>query len=225
MNYMRVSILLSWIYSGYHQIRVQDQDVHKTAFKTQFGHYEILVMPFGLTNTLTTFQYVMNEVFSNYFTKFVLVFFDDILVYSPDLNTHLQHLKLVFELLKKNQLLFVKKSKCEFAQERVEYLGHVISKNGVAADHKKIETMLNQPRPMNIKSLRGFFGLTGYYRRFVSEYGVISRLLTNLLKKGPYELSLKAEQTFNQLKIVMCNTPVLRLPDFSKPFTVEMDIR
>ncbi|XP_074327634.1 uncharacterized protein LOC141665550 [Apium graveolens] len=134
----------------------------------------------------------------------------------------LEHLRKVFEILKENKLL-VKKSKCAFAQEQVEYLGHIVSSQGVAADEQKVKAVRNSPVPKNIKALRGFLGLTGYYRRFVQGYGVLSKPLTNLLKKGGFQWSIDADRAFKQLKQVMSNTPVLRMPDFTKTFTVETD--
>lgn len=208
--------------SGYHQIHVHAQDTYKTTFKTSLGHYEFVVMPFGLTNAPATFQSVMNEIFQEYIGKFVCVFFDDILVYSKNMEEHLGHLKLGFKKLKANSLC-VKLSKCAFGQAFVEYLGHVISQEGVAADSKKIEAMQSWPNPINIKSLRGFLGITGYYRRFVKNYGVMSRPLTDLLKNGAFKWDNQAQQAFETLKRAMCQTSVLGIPDFSKEFIVETD--
>lgn len=168
------------------------------------------------------FQALMNEIFREQLRDFVLVSFDDILNYSKDMSSHLQHVMTVLAILRKHQL-FAKHSKCSFGQPQVEYLGHAIDKRGVSVDQSKVRAVKEWPTPINIKALRGFLGLTGYYRKFVRHYGLIAKPLTNLLKKGQFLWTEEAQRAFEKLKEALTMTPVLQLPNFHKPFVVETD--
>nr|GEU92368.1 putative mitochondrial protein [Tanacetum cinerariifolium] len=185
--------------SGYQQIKMKKDDICKTAFRTHEGHYEFLVMPFGLTNAPLTFQSLMNTVFKAFLRKFVLVFFDDILIYSKNLEEHYDHLA------------------------QVEYLGHIISAQGVSMDPSKIEDMPQWLIPLTLKQLRGFLGLTDYYRRFIKDYGSISQPLVALTKKDAFKWNPSAELAYHKLKEAMVKAPVLALPNFKQEFLIETD--
>lgn len=179
-------------------------------------------MSFGLCNAPATFQSTMNILFQPYLRKFVIVFFDDILVYSKTLNDHLSHMELVFDSLLSNQF-YLKRSKCSFGQTTIEYLGHIITSEGVGPDPEKIKTMVSWPPPTNIKQLRGFLGLTGFYQKFVKAYATVAAPLTQLLKKDSFIWSTEAEQAFIRPKQAMTESPVLALPNFEETFILETD--
>ena len=169
--------------SGYYQDSDdKDEDISKTGFNMRYGHYEFTVMPFGLTNAPTTFNHLMTDIFCKHLDDFVLVFFDDILVYSKNEQEHEEHVRRVLELLRENNL-YAKKSKCTFFTDRVDYLGFIISKDGVSTNPSKVEAVINWPTPKSVKEVHGFLGLTEWYRVFIVGYAKIASPLTGTLKK------------------------------------------
>jgi hypothetical protein len=171
------------IRSGYHQLKVKEADIPKMAIRTRYGHYEFLVMPFGVTNAPSVFMDLMNRVFHKYLDQFVVVFIDDILVYSATHEDDEEHLKTVLSILREKKL-FAKLKKCEFWLKEVSFLGHVISENGVAVDPRKIEAVMNWERPSNVSEIWSFLGFAGYYRRFVECFSKLLGPLTALTKKN-----------------------------------------
>jgi hypothetical protein len=208
--------------SGYHQVRVHTDDIAKTAFRTHHGHYEFLVMPFGLSNAPATFQALMNDILRPYLRRFVLVFFDDILIYNTSWVEHLQHVSIVLESLRAHHL-HMKRSKCSFGATSVAYLGHVISEGGVAMDADKVAAVASWPLPRSARGLRGFLGLTGYYRKFIKDFSLITAPLTRLLWRDAFAWDDDAQAAFNALKHALTTRLVLQMPDFSKLFVVDCD--
>jgi hypothetical protein len=210
------------LHSGYHQVRMHLSDVEKTAFRTHHGHFEFLVMPFGLSNAPATFQALMNDVLQPFFRRFVLVFFNDILIYNSSWTEHLQHIHLALEALRCHSL-HVKRSKCSFGERSVAYLGHVISANGVAMDDDKVEAVASWPEPRSVRGVRGFLGLAGYYRKFIRDFGSIAAPLTRLLRKEAFAWTPEVAEAFTALKRALSTGPVLQMPDFSRQFIVDCD--
>ncbi|RLN36021.1 polyprotein [Panicum miliaceum] len=209
--------------AGYHQIRLKPGEEYKTAFRTHMGHYELKVMSYGLTGGPATFQSTMNTILAPLLRKGVLVFIDDILIYSATLEEHEKLLQQVFDILRQHQFK-IKRSKCTFARKEITYLGHIVSGCGVATDPKNVTAVQQWPVPMNVKEVRGFFGLAGYYRKFVKGFGMLSKPLTELLKKNhPFVWSHEQQEAFEVLKVALTSAPVLALPDFKKQFVVETD--
>jgi len=208
--------------SGYHQILVKAEDVQKTAFRSHYGHYEYVVMSFGVTNAPTLFMDYMNRIFCPFLDKFVVVFIDDILIYSRTDEEHEKHLKTVLEILREKQL-YAKFSKCEFWLKEVN-LGHVISAQGISVDPAKVEVVLQWERPKIVTEIRSFVGLAGYYRRFIEEFSRVVAPLTQLTRKDqPFAWTDKCEQSFIELKKRLTSAPVLVILDTGKPFEVYCD--
>jgi Reverse transcriptase (RNA-dependent DNA polymerase). len=209
--------------SGYHQLRIREEDIPKTAFTTRYGLYEFTVMSFGLTNAPAFFMNLMNKVFMEYLDKFVVVFIDDILIYSQSEEDHQHHLRLVLGKLREHQL-YAKLSKCEFWLSEVKFLGHVISAKGVAVDPETVTAVTEWKQPKTVTQIRSFLGLAGYYRRFIENFSKIARPMTQLLKKEEkFVWSPQCEKAFQTLKEKLVSSPVLILPDTRKDFMVYCD--
>jgi hypothetical protein len=201
---------------GYHQMKIRASDIPKTTFITQYGLYEYTVMSFRLTNAPAYFMYLMNKVFMEYLDKFMVVFIDDILIFSKNEEEHDEHLRLVLQKLRENQL-YAKLNK-------VSFLGHIISEGGISVDPSKVKDILNWKRPQNVLDIRSFLGLAGYYRRFIEGFSKISKPMTELLAKGKtFEWTPWREASFRELKKRLTTTPVLTIPDVERPFSIYCD--
>ena len=208
--------------SGYHQIRMKDGDEWKTAFKIKGGLFEWLVMPFGLSNAPSTFMRLMNEVLRPLIGQFIVVYFDDILVYSKSQEEHLNHLRSVFELLRKHKL-YGKLEKCDFMVPNVVFLGYVVSKEGISMDPSKVEAIKSWPTPSSITEVRSFHGLASFYRRFIKNFSTLVAPITDCLKKGTFDWPKSAQKAFESLKEKLSSAPILALPNFDMLFELECD--
>ncbi|GKC96292.1 putative reverse transcriptase domain-containing protein [Tanacetum coccineum] len=213
--------------SGYHQLRVREENIPKTVYRTQYGHYEFHVMPFGLTNAPAVFMDLMNRMCKLFLDKFMIFFIDDILIYSKNKKEHEEHLKVVLELLKKKKL-YAKFSKCEFWIPKVQFLGHVINSQGIHVDPAKIESIKDWVSPKSPTEIRQFLGLAGYYRRFIEGFSKIAKPMTKLTqKKVKFVWGDKQEAAFQLLRQKLCSAPWKRIskkrtktkPKTTKPST------
>uniref|UniRef100_A0A2N9HEF3 Reverse transcriptase domain-containing protein n=1 Tax=Fagus sylvatica TaxID=28930 RepID=A0A2N9HEF3_FAGSY len=209
--------------SGYHQIRMKEGDEWKTAFKTKYGLYEWFVMPFGLTNALSTFMRLMNHVLRAFIGRFVVVYFDDILIYSNNLEEYVMHVKSVLEILRKEKL-FANLKKCTFCTDKLVFLGFVVSKRGIEVDEEKVKAIQEWPTPITISQVWSFHGLASFYRWFVRDFSSLASPLTEVIKKNvPFKWGKEQEKAFNLIKEKLTNAPLLVLPNFAKTFEIECD--
>uniref|UniRef100_A0A2N9IA55 RNA-directed DNA polymerase n=1 Tax=Fagus sylvatica TaxID=28930 RepID=A0A2N9IA55_FAGSY len=209
--------------SGYHQIRIKEGDEWKTAFKTKYGLYEWLVMPFGLTNAPSTFMRLMNHVLRTFIGRFVVVYFDDILIYSKNLDDHVVHVKSVLDVLRKERL-FANLKKCTFYTDKLVFLGFVVSAQGIQVDEEKVRAIQDWPSPTSVGNVRSFHGLASFYRRFVKDFSSLAAPLTEVIKKNVgFRWGEEQEKAFQLIKEKLTNAPLLSLPNFSKTFEIECD--
>ncbi|KAH9744280.1 Endonuclease [Citrus sinensis] len=209
--------------SGYHQIRIREGDEWKTAFKTKYGLYEWLVMPFGLSNAPSTFMRLMNHVLRAFIGKFVVVYFDDILIYSKGLDEHIEHLQSVLTVLRKEKL-YANLKKCSFCTNQIVFLGYVVSAKGIEVDEEKVKAIKEWPTPKSVSEVRSFHGLASFYRRFVKDFSTLAAPLTEIVKKHVgFKWGSEQEKAFNLIKEKLVSAPLLALLDFTKTFEIECD--
>lgn len=208
--------------SGYHQIRMREGDEWKTTFKTRYGLYESMVMPFGLTGAPSTFMRLMNEVLRLFLGIFVVVYLDDILVYSKEVEEHLDHLRQLFEVLRKQQL-FGKLEKCSFLMHEVHFLGFIVGRQGVKVDPSKVETIRTWPTPTTITQARSFHRLASFYRRFIRNFSTVMAPIQISLRKVSSPGPKRPPKLLRKSRNLCATPPILKLPDFNKPFEVECD--
>jgi hypothetical protein len=229
-----ISGLLDWLHTGkiftkldlrgaYNLLRIRPGDEWKTTFRTRYGHFEYTIMPFGLTNAPAVFQHLMNDIFREYMDEFVMVYLDDILIFSKDQETHDKHVRLVFATLREHGL-YAKMEKCEFDKSSVAFLGYVISLDGIFMDKSKVETIQCWATPSSVKDVQRFLGFANFYCRFIKGYSKITTPLTTLTcKDKPFSWNPTAQAAFDTLKMTFTSAPILIHPDPAKPFIVETD--
>ena len=211
------------LHSGFHQVELSPEAASKTAFVCPFGHFEWKRLPFGLTNAPSIFQRLMEFVLRDHLQKIVIIYIDDIIIFSRTFNDHIKHLCVIFEIIK-NANLSLKPSKCFLAQKALDFLGYVISDKGILTQKSKTDAIQNFPRPTTVKEIRRFNGMVGYYSHFIENYAAIARPLQKLTgKNAKFVWSEEAEATFNTLKEKMINPPILSFPDFTVPFRITTD--
>jgi hypothetical protein len=208
--------------SGYHQIKMREEDISKTTFRCHYDHYELLVMPFVLKNAPSMFQSCMNCVFNKQLRKHLLVFFDDLLIYNKTWEENLRHVDQILSIMEE-QSLYAKESKCDFGMTKVLYLGHIIGGKWVQVHQEKIQAIKEWPTPKTLTELRGFLGMCTYYWKFVKVFSQLCAPLTNLTKKGSFKWDEEAQIMMDNMKEVMSTCLVLALLDFNIPFTLDCD--
>jgi hypothetical protein len=210
--------------SGYYQIQIAEGDEEKTTCRTKYSSYKFLVMPFGLTNALATFCTLMNDIFWEWLDDFVVVYIDNILIYSGSLEEYAKHLRKVFQRLRENKL-YVKVEKCEFGVTEVDFLEHKITQKSLKMDDHKVKAIVDWEPPKSVSALKSFLGLASYYRKFIKNFAKITTPLTNLLKKSAiiYEWEGACDEAFETLKGILVKAPVLKLLDFDKDFEIHSD--
>ncbi|GJR60247.1 coiled-coil domain-containing protein SCD2 isoform X1 [Tanacetum coccineum] len=209
--------------SGYHQIRIYEGDEWKTAFKTKEGLYEWLVMPFGLSNAPSTFMRLMNHVLKPLLGSFIVVYFDDILVYSRTTDEHQSHLSQLFKVLDQERL-YGNSEKCEFFSNQVTFLGYLVSAQGIQVDEKKVQAIRDWPVPQSIQQVRSFHGLASFYRRFIKNFSTIVSPMTEVTRFKTFTWTPQAQRDFDEIKQQLSSTSVLALPYFHEVFEVECDV-
>jgi hypothetical protein len=209
--------------SAYNLVRIKPGDEWKTAFRCRYGHFQYKVMPFGLANAPAVFQRLMNEIFSDVLDVFVVIYLDDVLIYSDTPDHHNEHVSLVLQRLRENGL-YAKLEKCVFDVDWVEFCGYVIGKDGIRMSDGKVEAIRQWPTPTTLLNVRSFLVLANFYRHFVQGYSGIAKPLTDLTKKAhPFVWGAEQQTAFDSLRQAIASEPVLRHPDISQPFVLETD--